>query len=157
MITDKMSASLLLAQKLMCWVPFDVLNLAEPLIKPPHSGVLARIRQFNSADTYLYKHFSKRLDSLINRDPLFSIQLAQVKACEADLHQRCEGIAVLAEEDHLAWAKARTVWPKNGQCPAIVSPTDRTPTELVDECRPLFLTAEQLEPLHRATSVAKAL
>jgi hypothetical protein len=148
MITDKMADSLLLAQKLLCWAPSDAVSLAEPLKKPPKTGVLVRIRQFNSADTYLYNHFTARLQTLTHEEVGFEKQKKRIVQCESDLEQRCYNLKSLPLEEHALWAQGRRTWPSNGQCPPMLHHTERTPTELVDECRPLFLQAKQLSALH---------
>lgn len=148
MLTTRMPESLLLAGKVLCWSLSDSITTVADAKKPPHSGVLQRIRLFNAADQYLFKHFSKRMDALIAADRSFKAAMANMSSCAAEMKARCLKIEQIPQANHLSWAHERVEWPSKETCRDAAEKDALTPTDRVDGCRPLYLNATSLREVH---------
>ena len=155
-LTGRMSESLLLASKWLCWTVSDAVTEVPPMEKPPFSGVLQRIRLFNAADQHLFKHFSKRMDDLVAADRSFKADLSDTSSCASLLREQCMKIEQMPATDHLKWAHEQAEWPKTETCAEDPDNDQRSPTERVDGCRLLYLDSRSLREVHGNESPGKS-
>lgn len=98
MIADRMEESLILLQRLLCWSINDVIAFRHnarygSALSSITNEVKEKIRLFNVADELLYKHFSAKLDTMIEAFGRKKMrkETAKLRNASTTVYQKCVG------------------------------------------------------------------